>query len=101
MLIIAVFNHSMGINLIIISFLQGVWYLGADRRTWCDSKSDHCRKLKVDFKTGGFYLTIFCKNTTLPVELTGDGVFLLKRDVNVDITNIPKFPSNNAVAGIN
>ena len=82
-------------------FLQGVWYLGADRWTWYDSRSDHCRKLKVDFKTDGFNLTIFCKNTSLPSELTGDGVLILKKDINVAITSIPRFPSNITVTGIN
>ena len=31
-------------------FIQGVWHLGIDRQTWYDSRSDHCKKLKVDFK---------------------------------------------------
>ena len=81
-------------------FIQGVWYLSINRRTWYDSRSDHCKKLKVDFKADDGTLTIFCKNTSLPSELTGDGVLLLKRNINVPITNIPLFPSNIAVASL-
>ena len=76
------FNHNF--------FIQSVWYLGSDRRTWYDSRSDHCKKLKVDFKADGANLNIFCNS--LPSELTGDSVLLLKRNVNTEITNIPTFP---------
>ena len=62
-------------------FLQGVWYLGSDRITWYDSRSEHCKKLKVDFRTDGNTLTIRCKNNILPTEVTGNGVLLLKRDI--------------------
>ena len=82
------FNHDL---------YRVFWYLGVDRRTWYDSRFDHCKKLKVDFKTDGINLTILCKSTSLPPELTGN--LLLKRDINVKITNIPIFPSNIGVAG--
>ena len=79
------FNHNF--------FIQSVWYLGSDRRAWYDSRSDHCKKLKVDFKADGTNLNLFCNS--LPSELTGDGVLLLKRNVNTEITNISTFPRSN------
>ena len=69
-------------------FVQGVWYLSIDRQMWYDSQSDACKKLKVDFRTDGSSLTIHCKNTTLPTDLTGDGVLLLKQDISTAYISI-------------
>ena len=67
-------------------FIQSVWYLGADGRTWLDSRSDQCKKMKVNFKTNGLDLVVSC--SSLPMNLTGDCVILLKRDVITPITEV-------------
>ena len=71
-------------------FILGVWFEGEDM-LWYDSRSDHCRELKVNYKQRDADLHITCKN--IPSRLTGKFVVLIKRDVNVPFTkNLLPYP---------